>query len=100
MKKATKLRRKDPFGDYDNDGVPNWRDCEPTNPKKHGIPIIVSRYSLNQALKASQKKRPTKQKAELIKIFNNMEADYMFMYGVPRRLVQQYRKRKTEKRRR
>ena len=35
----TKDRRKKkklfPFGDYDKDGVPNFKDCEPFDPTKH-----------------------------------------------------------------
>ena len=45
-KKGERLRFTDPLGDYDKDGVPNVRDCEPTNRKKHGIPLIVSTYSI------------------------------------------------------
>ena len=46
MKKKDRLRFTDPFGDYDKDGVPNIRDCEPTNPKKHGVPLIMSRHNI------------------------------------------------------
>ena len=26
-----------PYGDYDNDGAPNWSDCDPRNPDEQGI---------------------------------------------------------------
>jgi hypothetical protein len=97
MKKSTYLRITDPFGDYDGDGVPNWRDCEPCNPKKHGVPLIISPWSVNQLVKASQKKNPTKRKAALIKMFNEMEAENTRMYDIPFALVRHYRKKKAAK---
>ena len=33
---AFKYYRLNPFKDTDRDGIPNWRDCRPFNPKKHG----------------------------------------------------------------
>jgi hypothetical protein len=29
------LKLKDPYGDYDGDGVNNMKDCNPTNPEEH-----------------------------------------------------------------
>jgi len=50
---------KNPFGDSDRDKVPNYRDCAPLNPRKHGVepsrlmaqkyrklPIFVSRSDI------------------------------------------------------
>jgi len=56
MKKADRLRFTDPFGDYDRDGVVNIKDCEPTNPKKHAIPLLMSPWSLYDAYAAVQRK--------------------------------------------
>jgi len=36
-RKISRLVRQKPFGDFDKDGVPNIFDCEPANPKKHGV---------------------------------------------------------------
>lgn len=32
-----RLVKEQPFGDFDHDGVPNIYDCDPLNPKRHGI---------------------------------------------------------------
>lgn len=50
MKKNIKKRKKtrmervlqqllkyDPYGDFDRDGIPNITDCDPFNPRKHGV---------------------------------------------------------------
>jgi hypothetical protein len=44
LRKSDRLRIENPMGDYDKDGVPNYRDCSPTNKKKHGIPLVISPY--------------------------------------------------------
>ena len=59
-RRISRLVKQNPFGDFDKDGVPNIYDCEPTNPKKHGVepsettwerlkalPIYVSDSSYN-----------------------------------------------------
>ena len=35
--------------DFDGDGVPNWKDCQPLNPKKHGVePNILMRRRIER----------------------------------------------------
>ena len=37
------------IADFDKDGVPNYRDCEPLNPKKHGVePNILMRKRIEK----------------------------------------------------
>jgi len=36
-RKVERLVKQNPYGDYDHDGVPNISDCQPLNPKRHGI---------------------------------------------------------------
>jgi hypothetical protein len=36
-KKDRMLRLKDPYGDYDKDGVKNMDDCKPQDPNKHSL---------------------------------------------------------------
>ena len=35
--------------DFDGDGVPNWKDCQPLNPKKHGVePNVLMRRRIEK----------------------------------------------------
>ena len=73
------MQRKRKAKDTDKDGVPDYRDCEPRNPKKHGIASafvigagasfvgsrLSSRYAKAQRLKRlkeAKEKRIEKQK--------------------------------------
>ena len=42
--------KKDPYGDFDRDGVINILDCEPTDPRKHGIEPNIETWKRLESL--------------------------------------------------
>lgn len=64
--------------DTDRDGVPNWKDCQPLNPRKQDItvedikkdPKLIQKISFDKYQKLMQKES---KKAKVIKIVNGFE---------------------------
>ena len=57
--KQKRIVKQNPYGDYDSDGVINIADCNPTNPKQHGLWSSIKSVGAKVVSAFSPKPKPS-----------------------------------------